>query len=162
MPAKINLTGQRFGRLIALRETDFRRGTFVVWECLCDCGNTTLAASAHLRSGNTTSCGCYRKEQIDKSNTKHGMWGTGIYSSWHHMKQRCLNPNNNRYKCYGGEGKTVCDKWLEFEGFLEDMGPSHVEGLTIERIDNSKGYFKENCKWIPREEQPKNQRRNST
>lgn len=88
----------------------------------------------------------------------HGMYGTPLYKKWSGMKRRCLNKNDKSYKNYGGRGITVCEKWMNFKGFMEDMGTSFKEGLSIERIDNEKGYSKKNCKWITMEDQARNKR----
>ena len=77
---------------------------------------------------------------------------TPTMNSWRAMKARCLNPNNNRYQHYGGRGITVCERWLTFKNFLLDMGERPV-GLSLERIDNNKGYSKDNCKWATNSEQ---------
>ena len=87
------------------------------------------------------------------------------YNAWKSMIQRCTNPRNKYYHCYGGRGITVCKEWLNsyipyhkgFPVFLQDMGECPLD-LTLERIDNNKGYYKENCKWAIWTEQRKNQR----
>lgn len=89
---------------------------------------------------------------------RHGHYGTPLYTKWMAMKRRCLNKNEKSYPSYGGRGITVCEKWLEFGGFYEDMAPAFEKGLSLERIDNDLGYSKENCKWIPMSEQAKNKR----
>ena len=102
------------------------------------------------------------KKRISQSLTRHGMKGTLFYKSWENMKQRCLNPNRPGYRNYGKRGIKVSKEWLRFENFMKDMLPIYKEGLTIERIDNNKGYFKKNCKWITKEQQVLNTRRTTT
>lgn len=90
----------------------------------------------------------------------HGMTNTSEYRSWHHMKGRCLNPKDYDYKNYGGRGIDICQDWVDsFESFYKDMGPKPSRNHSLERIDNSKGYNKENCKWATRKEQNNNQRK---
>jgi len=164
MPKLINLTGRRFGRLKVLKQTEKdRRGNFP-WLCLCDCGNQVTVLGYDLKRGRTKSCGCLRKEKTIQRSTKHNHARsgkiTGIYRSWHHMKQRCTNPNDKNYKDYGGKGITVCKRWLRFKNFLKDMVKNWKPSLTIERKNNSKGYYRKNCKWVTKDQQNKN-RRNS-
>lgn len=94
----------------------------------------------------------------NKNARKHGHYISGTsptYRSWEAMKSRCLRPSHIAYSRYGGSGVTICDKWMQFSGFLEDMGP-RLKGMTLDRIDNSLGYFKENCRWADWRQQEQN------
>lgn len=91
------------------------------------------------------------------SNVKHGMWGTRTYTSWYNMKQRCTDKNNRAYKWYGARGITYDPRWENFENFYADMGRCPPD-FTIERKDNNGNYNKENCVWLLKTEQNKNQR----
>ena len=156
MGKAIDLTGQRFGRLVVLGATEERRcHGCVVWRCFCDCGNICFVSSFHLRQGDTESCGCLRIDTF----TIHGMWKSREYSSWSNAIQRCENPNNTNYKNYGARGIKVCEHWRNsFEAFYEDMGPC-PEGKTLDRwSDNDGDYEPENCKWSTYLEQAQNKR----
>ena len=98
---------------------------------------------------------CVASERLSKLSTKHGKYGSGSYRSWLKMKDRCLNPAHVYSKHYGLKGIGICKKWMEFEGFYEDMG-DRPSGFSLDRIDNNLGYFKDNCRWIPLRDQPKN------
>lgn len=164
MGKKSELLGQTFNRLVVVGEGGRTKHKKVLWSCQCICGNKALATSGDLKRGHVSSCGCLQKERTAEASTIHGGANRGKpfpeYRVWLEMKQRCLNVNNKRYKDYGGRGITICDRWLNsFENFLKDMG-RRPKGLSIERIENNKGYTPDNCKWATREEQTSNTRTN--
>lgn len=124
--------------------------------CICECGKIKTVDSRNLLGGKSKSCGCLRKEL----HTTHGMSreGSREYSCWLAIRQRCLNPNDPRFKDYGGRGISLCERWLDFENFLKDMGPRPA-GCSIDRSDNSLGYQPDNCRWATRKQQQNNTRR---
>ena len=91
---------------------------------------------------------------------RHGMAETSEYTSWQGMKNRCFNPNYHRYSDWGGRGITVCDRWLNFENFLADMGTKPSPKHSLDRIDNNADYSPKNCKWSTKAEQDNNKRNN--
>lgn len=154
----INIVGQIFGKLIVVEYAQNNRWGHSLWACQCDCGNEIIVSSNSLRKGNTKSCGCL---VLKHGHSRKGRWSK-IYRSWSHMVQRCTNQNNKRYCDYGGRGITVCKEWLKFENFLEDMGGNWEPGLTLDRTNNEKGYYKKNCRWATRKQQAGNKRNNLT
>ena len=164
-----DLTGQRFGRLVALsceRRPSGKDGrSRIHWLCECDCGNGTEVDSGNLNFANhTRSCGCLTKETAIKSNTSHGLSGTRFYQTWRDMIDRTTRKKNVAYERYGGKGITVCGRWMIFENFMNDMYESYLQHCSasgekrtsIDRIKNEHGYSKENCKWSTPHEQSMN------
>lgn len=159
----IDMKNQKVGYLTFLYPTQTKtKSRSMFWMCVCDCGKTKEINSASVKAGLVVSCGCFRKIQAIKANTKHGKSNTSTYKSWDSMVQRCTNKNKSRYKDYGGRGIFVCKDWLKFENFLRDMGEKPSKNYSIERINNNDGYFKENCKWATCFEQSENKRKIST
>ena len=153
-----NITGEKFGRLTAKKYLYTEKGQSSTWFCECECGNTTKTVLTSLKNGSTQSCGCLQRERASENKT-HNRTKTTEYYAWSNMIQRCTNKNHPEYKNYGARGITVCNEWEKsFEKFLEDMGEKPRKELSLDRIDNNKGYFKENCRWATGYMQAVNQR----
>lgn len=146
--------GEIYGRLTI--DSVYREGKRSYAKCSCLCGNKLTTRIDALQSGATISCGCYSKEQTSLLNKSHGMWNSYTYQSWADMKGRCLNPTHTAYLDY--KDVQICDQWLTFEGFYKDLG-DRPEGTTLDRIDGSKGYSLDNCRWANGSIQAKNQKK---
>jgi len=151
--------GKRFHRLVVLETGHVRGKHHLSVNCKCDCGTIKLIRLNVLEHGQV-SCGCHTKERNKLLNTKHGMYYSPIYQVWTNMISRCHSETDPAYQHYGGRGITVCDRWHDVRNFVEDMLPSYKKGLTIDRINNDDGYYKDNCRWATKAQQNLNRRTN--
>jgi hypothetical protein len=156
----IDLTDKIFSRLTVKKQvgTDIHRNK--LWSCRCQCGRIVVVSGNRLRNQHTRSCGCLQADLAWLARFRHGYsQGAPIYRSWTAMMQRCTNPNNPRWKDYGGRGITVCEKWRVFDGFLADMGP-RPSGKSLDRIDPNGNYELNNTRWATPKEQANNRKCN--
>lgn len=160
MASFIDLTGKQLGSLTVDKISEFKgngKKPAVYWECTCECGCETIVNSNSLRFGRTKSCGCGMKA----SRLKHGMSRTREYSVWSGMKGRILNPGAKNKRLYVDRGIDIDPRWVDsFECFYQDMGSPPSSKHSIERIDNNRGYWANNCKWATLSEQNRNRRIN--
>lgn len=156
-----DLTGQRFGRLTVVNRAGSGKDRQALWLCQCDCGNNCIVYASNLRKGHTKSCGCLQKEATSIANTTHGHRHSKLYGVWNSMIGRCHRKNNDSYPHYGGRGITVCDEWHSFDKFLSwALEAGYKEGLSIDRVDNNRGYSPSNCRWVTMCIQANNKRSN--
>lgn len=165
-----NRIGSKFGRLTVTEFAGFRqyskqRQTY--WKCLCECGNTIFCTASGLVGGNTKSCGCWNRDRasehaktiLKKATTKHGLSRHPLYDAWSAMMSRCYNPDDKDYENYGGRGISVCERWQDICGYVEDL-VERPDGMTLDRIDVNGDYCPENCKWSSFRDQNLNTRFN--
>lgn len=148
------MIGFKSGFLTVVGESDQRLNRNKLWQCICECGTEILVSSHVLKKFEKKSCGCKTKAEVMGT---HGMYGTPTHNTWRTMIERCTKPYHKSYEIY--KDKTIDPKWLTFEGFFEDMG-ERSEGMTLDRVDPSLGYCRENCRWATDSQQQQNKEPN--
>lgn len=126
--------------------------------CKCSCGIIRLVRKTALIHGRSKSCGCLTREINSYVNKTHGLSKTMLYKAWNSMIGRCTRKTDPAYYRYGGIGISICDRWLDFQCFYDDNVSLFSHGLTIDRIDNYKGYSPDNCRWVTKSEQTENKK----
>lgn len=146
--------GRRFGHLVIERAV----GNASV-ECVCDCGKRVVTKGSHLTNGRQKTCGKECPYHTDATTPKHGLSKDRLYRIWRGMKQRCYNPNSAAYPTYGGRGIDICAEWKDDVFTFREwaMSNGYSNDLSIDRIDNDKGYYPDNCRWATIKEQRDNQ-----
>lgn len=160
-----DLSGKRFGRLIVVEQSRNEKGQ-LVWNCMCDCGNKTVAKPSHLKSGGKKSCGCLKREILRERNKKYqstnkqALSRHPIYGIWIGIKKRCYNKKSKYYKNYGGRGIAMCKGWLEDFKLFYDWALENGwdKKLQIDRIDNDGDYEPNNCRFVTHRENTLNRR----
>ncbi|QVW08761.1 AP2 domain-containing protein [Phage CBW1004C-Prop1] len=158
MTRAIDMTGNRYNELVAIKRVGSCRSGDAKWLFQCDCGNQFSASGYAARTSKIINCPQCAKERAKTASIKHGRAKTSEFGIWTDMQTRCLNPNSTSYPNYGGRGIGICQRWMKFQNFFQDMGPRPSMNHSIDRIDPDGDYSPDNCRWATHKEQSRNKR----
>lgn len=152
MVAPTDITGQRFGLLVAIEDAG-SNGRRRLWRFRCDCGSEVIRIMDGCRRSAHASCGCFKPGWLNKgrapASKTHGLSRTRLYRIWTNMLSRCERPSNHRFADYGGRGITVCADWHDSGSFLRwALANGYADDLQLDRIDNDGAYCPSNCRFV--------------
>lgn len=158
---KIDLTGNKYGRLTVLKLAVDERGKKKKWLCKCDCGNKVIVSGSNLRSGHSSQCKQCALAELAEKKIKHGGTKTKLYYVWRGMITRCGDKSARAYMRYGGRGICVCKEWQDFGKFRDwALSNGYSDGLEIDRVDNDGNYEPSNCRWVNKQRNANNKSNN--
>ena len=152
MPAFNDLTGKQINYWKVISRAS-NEGTSTRWHCVCECGTARIVRAAHLATDASKSCGCREPIITSHGQARDGNF-TKKYKTWRSIRARCLNPNHKNANIYN---ELLYEEWMDFKAFDRDVPAPPVDSLTIDRIENSKGYEPGNVRWVTMAEQHRNQ-----